>query len=234
MTNVRPVFVDLDGTLIDKPSTEKRFVIYLLRRRIIGPKQWLSAAAFFIRYGRIFGRNVARKNKAYLHDIEVERVCSLARSFARQELLPCLRPFVVRRLQQHHQAGDQIILLTGAPAFLAEPLAAAIGAQAVIATSLAIADGRFTSAPPLRHPFAESKVDAALGFCLAAGVRLAECTAYADSVHDLPLLALVGSAIAVTPDAGLRTAAWRHGWEIVEAEHAAADWPAPDRLSASD
>jgi hypothetical protein len=46
------------------------------------------------------------------------------------------------------------------------------------------------------------------------GLDLSRCTAYSDSINDLPMLTLVGSAVAVNPDAALRRTARERGWKI--------------------
>jgi hypothetical protein len=46
------------------------------------------------------------------------------------------------------------------------------------------------------------------------GLDLARCVAYSDSVNDLPMLSLVGRAVAVNPDSALRAEARVRGWEI--------------------
>src|SRR6185503_12044383 len=46
------------------------------------------------------------------------------------------------------------------------------------------------------------------------GLDLAQCSAYSDSVNDLPMLGAVGRAVAVNPDPALRRVARERGWEI--------------------
>src|SRR5436309_2271668 len=46
------------------------------------------------------------------------------------------------------------------------------------------------------------------------GLDLSRCAAYSDSINDMPLLSLVGRAVAVNPDSALRVEAKLHGWEI--------------------
>ena len=48
------------------------------------------------------------------------------------------------------------------------------------------------------------------------GYDLALCTAYSDSVSDLPFLEAVGTAVAVNPEKHLRAVAVARGWRIVE------------------
>jgi phosphoserine phosphatase len=46
------------------------------------------------------------------------------------------------------------------------------------------------------------------------GLDLSLCSAYSDSVNDLPMLGAVGRAVAVNPDSALRRVARERGWEI--------------------
>jgi phosphoserine phosphatase len=46
------------------------------------------------------------------------------------------------------------------------------------------------------------------------GLNLRRCTAYSDSFNDVPMLSLVGTAVAINPDAALREMARNRGWEI--------------------
>jgi hypothetical protein len=43
---------------------------------------------------------------------------------------------------------------------------------------------------------------------------LRRCTAYSDSVNDVPMLSVVGTAVAINPDGELRDVARKRGWEI--------------------
>ena len=54
--------------------------------------------------------------------------------------------------------------------------------------------------------------------CARFGARLADCTAYADSIFDLPLLTQVAHPVAVAPDARLAKKAREAGWEILVPE----------------
>ena len=46
------------------------------------------------------------------------------------------------------------------------------------------------------------------------GLDLSQCSAYSDSVNDLPMLSAVGRAVAVNPDSALRRIARERDWEI--------------------
>lgn len=211
------ILVDLDGTLIDPPGSERRFIARLAKG-ILGPAQVLAAGTFFLRHGARFGRDVARKNKAYLTGLHCERVEALAEEFAAYALIPKLRVFMLRRVQRHLSAGDKVVLLTGAPDFLAAPLARHLGLAGWCATVCHRVGDRFTAQPPVQHPMGLDKRRLGEALCAREGCAIEECTAYADARHDLPLLNAVGRAVAVTPDRCLTQVAERRGWEILTGE----------------
>ena len=211
------VFVDVDGTLINGPSCEARFAAHLLRRGRLGAPQLAGAALFAFRLAPSFGRHVFKKNKAYLAGLPVEAVASLADAFVRQKLKPRLSPELLRRLEAHRGAGETIVLLTGAPDFIARPLAELVGAELWRATRCAHENGVYLAEPPAEHPFGATKLTYAQEICRQVGAELSECAAYADSAYDLPLLERVGRPVAAHPDRALKRAARRAGWEVLAA-----------------
>ncbi len=212
--------VDVDGTLCAKPSTEARFLRHLLGSGVVGAVQLAAAGWFLLRYASRYGRFVTQKNKAYLCGLSVQAVADLAQAFVATELAARLRPAVLARIAAHRERGEAIILLTGTPDFLAAPIAGLIGTPYWIAARCAQRNGRYLAAPPVFHPFGIDKLRCAEAWCAANGVRLQECTAYADAHTDLALLQHVGRPVAVYPDGRLARAAERHGWEVLSAAHA--------------
>jgi phosphoserine phosphatase len=103
------------------------------------------------------------------------------------------------------------------------PLARALGADLVAQRLVADGDrltGEYLSYESLgdRHglPHGEAKAAALARHAERAGIDLRRSTAYGDSVHDLPMLELAGTAVAVRPDARLRRVAAARGWAIRE------------------
>lgn len=210
------VLVDLDGTLLPGASSERRFIARLLARRRLGAAQMARALRFLLGHWPAYGAAVFKKNKAYLAGLPVAEVAALARTFVGEEIEPRLRGTLRRRLEQHRRAGDEVALLSGAPDFIVAPLAVRLGISLWRATRCAQRDGRFLADPPFRHPFAEDKLRYASEICAALGIELGECTAYADTADDLPLLHRVGRPVAVSPDRGLTRVARREGWEVLD------------------
>jgi HAD superfamily hydrolase (TIGR01490 family) len=209
------VLVDVDGTLLGGPSTELRFALHLLTRRRIGWTQAAAAAVFPARWFSRFGRHVFKKNKAYLAGLAVADVASEGEIFVRQVVAPRLRGEILDLIAGHVGRGDTVVLLTGTPEFIAEPLARLLDARSVCATRCAQKDGVYTAEPPLLHPFGEAKVVLAREICRETRSPLAEAVAYADSIHDLPLMLQVGRAVAAWPDAALRAIARQGNWLVL-------------------
>ncbi|HET7315456.1 HAD-IB family hydrolase [Salinisphaera sp.] len=213
---MRLVIFDIDGTLVPGSSSEARFARYLWQVRALGPRQLLAFAWFTLRYLPRFGKHVMQKNKAYLSGHEYGDIVDLARRFVADVLLPTLHAPAVERLKAHQAAGDAVVLLSGTPQFLADALGAALGIEHCIGAACSTENGRFTGAPPRRHPYGPTKIDAAETLASQAGLPLAEAVAFGDSISDAHLFRVVGEAVAVAPDRRLSVAAVGAGWEVLD------------------
>lgn len=197
---------DLDGTLLPRPSAELRLLPRLARARLLGPRQlaaWLAAGPFL------------KRNKSYLAGLDTGGVARLAEGLVEDTLLGLLRPSILARLRAHQAEGHAVLLLTGAPDFLARPLCARLGIAHCIAAACAARDGRFLAAPPIVYPHGRAKLDLARAFCARQGLALGEAVAYGDAAADAWLLREAGRAVAVHPDPGLARVARARAWAIV-------------------
>jgi len=210
--------VDVDGTLLTGPrSSEALFIRYLLRKRVLGPRQIGAAGWFLARNGLRYGRHAFRKNKAYLAGLKLADIASIAETFTREELAPIIDQALLRRMEDHRATGARVMLLTGTPDFITVPLARLVRADGWRGARYALLDGVFQAAPPLEHPLGPDKVRAAEALCREAGCSLSDATTYADSIHDLPLMLAVRRAVAVRPDRMLLAEAKGRGWEVMGA-----------------
>jgi HAD superfamily hydrolase (TIGR01490 family) len=217
----RAAFFDVDGTLMEKPSLERRLVRALRYEGKISVGNcfaWLKEAVRLAPNGLTY---VLQGNKAHLTGI---RACGL-----RADRTVGGAPFFPEALERvaHHAAnGERIVLVTGTPEFLAEEVANRLryvlakkniaGEIQVCATRLEEKNERWTGQVLGQPMFGEAKAIAVWWFAEKWKLNLAECTAYGDSVHDQWMLASVGIPVAVNPDSGLRMAGRRQGWKIVE------------------
>ena len=116
--------------------------------------------------------------------------------------------------QQHVDAGQRVFLVTATPVELARIIARRLGLTGALGTVSEVVDGRYTGrlvGEPLHGP---AKAEAVRALAELEGLDLARCTAYSDSSNDVPLLTLVGHAVAVNPDSGLREQARLRGWQV--------------------
>lgn len=116
--------------------------------------------------------------------------------------------------QQHLDAGQRVWLVTATPVELARIIAHRLELTGALGTVSEVEDGRYTGrlvGEPLHGP---AKAEAVRALADREGLDLARCTAYSDSANDVPMLSLVGHAVAVNPDSALREQARRRGWEV--------------------
>ncbi|MBV9318920.1 MAG: HAD family phosphatase, partial [Mycobacterium sp.] len=116
--------------------------------------------------------------------------------------------------QMHLDAGQQVWLVTATPYELAVTIARRLGLTGALGTVAESVDGVFTGRLVGEILHGAGKAHAVRSLAIREGLNLKRCTAYSDSYNDVPLLSLVGTAVAVNPDAQLRALARKRGWEI--------------------
>lgn len=114
----------------------------------------------------------------------------------------------------HLQAGHQVWLVTAAPVQLAQIIARELGFTGALGTVVEVEDGVFTGRMVGDMLHGPGKKHAVVALAASEELDLARCTAYSDSINDVPMLSMVGTAVAVNPDSRLRRTANRNKWEI--------------------
>ncbi len=116
--------------------------------------------------------------------------------------------------QMHLDAGQRVWLVTATPVELAQIIARRLGLTGALGTVSEHTEGIYTGrlVGDLLH--GRAKAHAVRALAAREGLDLRRCTAYSDSVNDVPMLSVVGTAVAVNPDSGLRETARKRGWEI--------------------
>lgn len=116
--------------------------------------------------------------------------------------------------QMHLDAGQRVWLVTATPVELAAIIARRLGLTGALGTVLEQVDGVYTGRLVGDMLHAHAKAHAVRALAAREGLNLRRCTAYSDSQNDVPMLSVVGTAVAVNPDAGLRDVARQRNWEI--------------------
>jgi HAD superfamily hydrolase (TIGR01490 family) len=129
-----------------------------------------------------------------------------------QSVLPEAR----RLLDQHAQAGEDRVVVSASPIEIVGRLAEAIGLEGAVGTRSEIVDGCYTGRLDGAFCYGPGKVVEVQRLAAERGYDLERCTAYSDSISDLPFLECVGTPVAVNPEKHLRAVANERGWRIVE------------------
>jgi HAD superfamily hydrolase (TIGR01490 family) len=116
--------------------------------------------------------------------------------------------------QKHLDAGQRVWLVTATPVELAQIIAHRLGLTGALGTVAEVKDGQYTGRLVGELMHGGAKAEAVRALAEREGLDLARCTAYSDSANDLPMLTLVGTAVAVNPDTDLRAVARSRGWQI--------------------
>jgi HAD superfamily hydrolase (TIGR01490 family) len=116
--------------------------------------------------------------------------------------------------QMHLDAGHRVWLVTATPVELASIIARRLGLTGALGTVAESIEGRYTGRLVGEILHGPAKAHAVVALAAAEGLDLDRCTAYSDSVNDVPMLSAVGTAVAVNPDADLREVARERGWQI--------------------
>ena len=120
-----------------------------------------------------------------------------------------------RRLaEQHRERGDPVWLVTGAPVELAEIVAGRLGLSGALGTVSEVEDGAWTGRLVGEILHGSAKADAVRALAEREGFDLDACTAYSDSINDLPLLEMVAFPHAVNPDRQLSRVAAEREWPV--------------------
>ena len=114
-------------------------------------------------------------------------------------------------------AGKLVVLTTATNRFITELTARHLHIEHLIATEPQLQNGVFTGRTLGTLNMREGKVTRLLAWLGARQQQLKDfdSSAYSDSINDLPLLQAVNHAVAVDPDARLKSEALARGWQIL-------------------
>ena len=116
--------------------------------------------------------------------------------------------------QMHVDAGQRVWLVTATPVELALIIARRLGLTGALGTVAESVQGHYTGRLVGEILHGPAKAHAVRALAATEGLDLRRCTAYSDSVNDVPMLSAVGTAVAVNPDSQLRDVAKERGWQI--------------------
>ncbi|TDU05600.1 HAD superfamily hydrolase (TIGR01490 family) [Streptomyces sp. 846.5] len=211
-------FFDLDKTVIAK-SSALAFSRPLYRGGLINRRAVLkSAYAQFVFLAGGADHDQMEKMREYLSSLSRGWNVQLVREIVAETLHDLIDPLIYDEaaslIEEHHLAGRDVVIVSSSGSELVEPIGEMLGADHVIATRMAEADGCYTGEIDF-YAYAGNKATAIRELAAAEGYDLEHSYAYSDSVTDLPLLEAVGLPFAVNPDRALRREAAAREWPVL-------------------
>ncbi len=151
---------------------------------------------------------------AFVAGKRVDEIMPLAEEIYDEEMAERIWSGSHALAKMHLDAGQRVWLVTATPVELASIIAHRLGLTGALGTVSEIEDGAYTGRLVGEVLHGPAKAEAVRALAAREGLDLSRCTAYSDSVNDLPMLTTVGHAVAVNPDPSLRSEARQRGWEI--------------------
>lgn len=214
-------FFDVDNTLVQGASIV-HFARGLAARKYFSYSDIFDFAwtqAKFRITGKENAQDVAEGREKALSFIAGRETAELARlgeeiydEYIADKIWPGTRALA----QRHLDAGQQVWLVTATPVELAQTIADHLGLTGALGTVAESVDGKFTGRLVGDILHGPGKAHAVRALAIREGLNLKRCTAYSDSHNDVPMLSLVGRAVAINPDADLRDVAKVRGWEMYD------------------
>jgi HAD superfamily hydrolase (TIGR01490 family) len=215
-------FFDLDRTVIAK-SSALAFGRPFYRDGLIKRGDVVKAAYAQLAF-RLGGADEAAmaRTRDYLAHLcqgwPVEQVRQVVAEALDEMINPYIYAEAGQLIEEHLAAGRDVVLVSASGEEIVRPIGDLLGVTDVIATRMAVADGRYTGKIEF-YAAGAAKVGAVRSMAADRGYDLDESYAYSDSISDLPLLAAVGHPTAVNPDRALRRAATLRRWPVREFRH---------------
>ena len=151
---------------------------------------------------------------AFIAGKNVAEIVALGEEIYDEEMSDRIWSGTLALAQDHLDRGQRVWLVTATPVELATIIARRLHLTGALGTVAESSNGVYTGHLVGEVLHGEAKAHAVLALAEREGLELDKCSAYSDSINDIPLLSLVGHAVAVNPDSALRAEAKARGWEI--------------------
>lgn len=211
-------FFDLDKTLIAENSA-KLWLKALWNNHDINLAHMIHASYWLAKYHLGFTKmdEVIKKGLGLIEGEDSLDILNKTRDFYETTIKRLYRPGALAAVKAHQELGHQVSLLTSSFDGLSLLVQRDLGLDHCLCTRLEVDTKGLYTGKTLGPPcFGKNKVHFAQSLCEQLKTPLSQCTFYTDSASDLPLLNVVGRAVAVNPDPHLRARAQLKGWEIVD------------------
>lgn len=211
-------FFDLDKTILADNSA-KLWLKSEWQSRSITFAHMVTASYWLAKYHLGFTKldEVVEKGLALMHGQSRDEVLKKTEEFFNKAIKNIYRPGALQGIQKHREQGHIISLLTSSFDGLSELVSKDLQLDHCLCTLLEVDNNGLYTGNTIGPPcFGRNKITFARDLCYKLSINLEECWFYTDSASDIPLMNLVGKAVAVNPDPHLRARAQIRKWEIVD------------------
>lgn len=211
-------FFDVDNTMMQGASIF-HFARGLVARNFFTTGDLLRFAWLQIKF-RLIGEvaedtSQAREGAlAFVAGRQVSEIVALGEEIYDELMADRIYPRTRELAQRHLDAGQRVWLVTATPVELAQIIGRRLGLTGALGTVSETEDGVYTGRLFGEMLHGQAKAAAVRALAAREGLDLRRCTAYSDSVNDVPMLSVVGTAVAINPDGALRDIARSRGWQI--------------------
>ena len=143
---------------------------------------------------------------------DIKDIQRITRDTLREVVAPAIYAEARQLIDDHVTAGHHVIIISASAKILVEPIAEELGVDTVVATEMAVENGKLTG-EITRYLKGDAKAEAVRQFAAEHDFDLDNSYAYSDSATDIPMLELVGNPVAVNPDRALKKHALANGWQ---------------------
>jgi HAD superfamily hydrolase (TIGR01490 family) len=216
-------FFDLDKTVIAK-SSALAFGRPFYRDGLISRRDVVKSAyaQLMFRLGGGTDEQAMARTRDYLATLckgwRVEQVQQIVAETLNELINPYVYAEAAALIAEHQAAGRDVVLVSASGDEMVRPIGALLGITDIIATRMAIVDGRYSGEVEF-YSAGPAKVVGIRELAAARGYDLTQCFAYSDSSSDLPMLDAVGHPSVVNPDRALRRVAVERAWPVLEFRH---------------
>ncbi|GAA2005524.1 HAD-IB family hydrolase [Nakamurella flavida] len=214
-------FFDVDNTMMQGASVF-HFARGLAARKFFTTGDLVRFAVRQVRF-RVGGENqldmttVREQALSFVVGRRMGLIVELGEEIYDELMADRIYPGTLALARRHLAAGQRVWLVTATPTELAQIIARRLGLTGALGTVAAVdADGLYTGALVGEMLHGQAKAAAVRALAAREGLDLSRCSAYSDSVNDVPMLSAVGTAVAVNPDGALRDVAREQQWQIVD------------------
>lgn len=209
---------DLDNTLLNGDS-DHSWGMYLADIGAVDSDVQKQKQDFFYQQyldGTLDIREFCEFQFTVLTQHSLEQLHSWRADFLKTVIEPMILDGKAQLLDKHRTAGDDLVIITATNDFITAPIADRLNVPTLIATNAEQMNGRYTGKLSGVPCYQAGKVTRLNAWLNQQGKKFENSYFYSDSINDLPLLELVDTPIAVTPDNKLRAHAEKSNWQIID------------------